>query len=614
MTLTSDAPNVPKGSAPLIPRISGGSLPAHQGLLLFLILLAGAGCLVYLARVTPLSYDGLWHLFIAKHDTWAGVFREQQSVAHPPLYFILLSLACTLGGSPLLYRAVSILAALGSVLLMWRIGRKISAHPLVPVAAAVGFALALPQMLVTVQVRSYALCIFFVLLSFYYYLDLVQLSVPLANVRVTLCFAISLTLALLCHYFAAFFLAAAMAAPLYTAALNAEYRKLLAPFFKRKTRLIFLTFVPIVLFCAYLYLGHAKTFARRLGYISQYYFDRDGPESVLAFVIRTAQNLFNLFSPIEVSKGNDFLVVLLLLVAAVSLAVCFLHPRAPLKKIARGVPLTFALAIAGGLITASLLGVYPFGGPLRQQSILYPFTVLAVITCIERLGDAFRSPRVLKAILVAGMALTAFDTSLELKQYSLSAASLGGSDVEVFRQQFPRSNVVYVDQYSLMYYFGGHHDWNWKSEGLVFPGLRLRKYLIEKDATKIVLLRDQSWWNFDFRSPRLYQTLRRTLSAEGIPRLTVFHVNQTYPENSAGAGKVNEQIRQRAAAAGMDTPRIVVDGKLVFAQFQLTEPNSSGSGGSVDNGVTEGFQSTVVSQTEGGPKLDRLHPATLLSG
>src|SRR5262245_16645886 len=76
---------------------------------LIVILCATALVLFGLAVRQFVSYDGFWHVFIARQETWPDFWREVVGNAHPPLYYLALGVAIkALGTSFLAYRAISI--------------------------------------------------------------------------------------------------------------------------------------------------------------------------------------------------------------------------------------------------------------------------------------------------------------------------------------------------------------------------------------------------------------------------------------------------------------------------------------------------------------------------
>src|SRR3954452_14867103 len=73
-----------------------------------------------------IEYDGYWHVFIAQQDRWPNFWRDIETNAHPPLYFLLLNVVIRFSRSLLAYRSISILTGLLSVALVGYLARKIT--------------------------------------------------------------------------------------------------------------------------------------------------------------------------------------------------------------------------------------------------------------------------------------------------------------------------------------------------------------------------------------------------------------------------------------------------------------------------------------------------------
>ena len=93
---------------------------------------------------------------------WADIYAN----AHPPLYFLLLKAVLHLGHSLLVYRSISILTGVASVYLVGRIALKVTGSNMRAYQSALAYGLALPGIIVSCEVRSYMLSVFFVLVSF----------------------------------------------------------------------------------------------------------------------------------------------------------------------------------------------------------------------------------------------------------------------------------------------------------------------------------------------------------------------------------------------------------------------------------------------------------------
>ena len=110
----------------------------------------------------------------------------------------------------------------------------------------------------------------------------------------------------------------------------------------------------------YSYFSHAARDVTRQMHLASYYFQPSGEESVGSFVLRNLRNTFNVFSP--VSLENEIIVLSLSLVLLTAAFACVIGFRSKEGYVLATVPLIFLVTIAGSLIAASILGLYPFGG------------------------------------------------------------------------------------------------------------------------------------------------------------------------------------------------------------------------------------------------------------
>src|SRR5690348_10054606 len=159
---------------------------------------------LYLAATQFIEYDGYWHVFIAMQDNWQQFQWEYQSNFHPPLFYLLLKLALLFGHNRMVYRAISLLTGVAAVFVIGKIAQKVSLRRETAVVAALAYGLALPAIIISCEVRSYMLSVFFVLVSFYYFLDMVGPAGG-ASGKSRALFALSAILAGYSHYGAFFY-------------------------------------------------------------------------------------------------------------------------------------------------------------------------------------------------------------------------------------------------------------------------------------------------------------------------------------------------------------------------------------------------------------------------
>ncbi len=195
------------------------------------------------------------------------------------------------------------------------------------------------------------------------------------STRAQIAFSAFTVLAFLSHYCAGFFFFACLVAPVFTAFIYSEYRRrLVRQPIRNWFSYVFMS-LPILTVMFYSYFSHAARHVTRQVHLASYYFQPSGEESVGSFVLRNLRNTFNVFSP--VSLENEIIVLSLSLVLLTAAFVCVIGFRPEKGYVLATVPLILLVTIAGSLIAASILGLYPFGGAGRHQFVLYPFMVLS---------------------------------------------------------------------------------------------------------------------------------------------------------------------------------------------------------------------------------------------
>src|SRR5947209_11316218 len=296
---------------------------AHSKLqvrLLILISLAAAIPRTYLGAIQHIDYDGYLHVFIAMQNNWEIFWQECQANFHPPLFFLLLKIMLWFGKSVLACRAISIVTGVGSVFVIRQATKKLSLRHSTPAIAAMAYGFALPSIIISIEVRQYMLCIFFVLASFYYFLDMLD---GRPHLKSRICFAAFASIVIASHYCAFFYVfGCGLVAGIF--GMSSFRHK-----FLRRVVSDFATFLPIVSLGGLMYYIHVRTHAGIANHLLDFYFQPGRGESLTAFLFRNAKYLFNSFSPVEVTTSAEFIVVLAGLVVAAGLTVYVIRRPSP---------------------------------------------------------------------------------------------------------------------------------------------------------------------------------------------------------------------------------------------------------------------------------------------
>lgn len=524
---------------------------------------------LWLSVTRAIDYDGYWHVFVAGQDRWENFIAGVWSNAHPPLFYLLLRGAMAFGRTELSFRLVSLLAGLGAVIagarLAWRVGRNAT----VAVWAAAAFASCFAPVVLSCEVRSYMLALFFILVSFGGYLELLDGSESHRSARATAVFAGGACAAVCSHYFAFLYLLACLLLTAVVATVNPAVRAR-AWHRARSDRGSLAWWGALLALVGGLALVHAAYRAPRLNHLALYMFEPGGREPLTRFLARNLVAEFNLFSPLALATDAPSSAAVGLAAALALAGVWWLRKLRRADRVAALLPaggfLTILLLITG----ASAAGRYPFGGAMRQQSILFPFLVLSASGLAAGVFSKLATvPRALCGIvLFLGLAV---NSARQLPTYeSYYPASFAEADRTLTRS-FPETKLLYTDQFGVVAFFSRRFEWDW-SYRLRVPGdPELLWYRIRRGRETLDVVEDRARWVARLDATPLYRSLRSALRVASSRCLVVYRL---VPSEGAGFGadEPKERIERAARAAGLRLGREVQFGSNRLLEVCLPEP------------------------------------------
>ncbi|HEY3823655.1 MAG TPA: hypothetical protein VGL82_03810, partial [Bryobacteraceae bacterium] len=547
----------------------------RSGLILILITLAAAIPRLILGASQFIEYDGYWHVFIAQQDNWANFWNDVYVNAHPPLYFLLLKAVLHLGRSLLIYRSISLVTGIASVFLMGRIALKVTESNIRAYQTALAYGFALPAIILSCEVRSYMLSVFFVLLSFSYFLDIPESGSRRSEIRPRLGFAAGAILACLSHYFA-FFYAGAAIALLLSRFIMRGYRGQDANW---KAEVA--TSLPVAAVIGTLYVVHAGRLAQIQSHLIAYYYDPNGTEPIAAFLLRNWTNFINLFSPFEITNAAVALGVLILAVVGGVWSATGLQrsseseiPGPPTAAVRVSGTLLITVIMLGAFVLAALAGKYPFGGDLRQQYLLFPFLVLCGAIFVERaalmLSGAVGAQGRLLLNALAIVAIV-WVSAVRYQQYPKVTASVLADRMQIFDRLEPTPAAVFLDQFNLITFFTFHHNWDWSYVKLQQPIAGVDVYRLRRGQQQMLVFRDKTDWNLEPNDSSVYSKLAECLRTEKIGDVSVFSVRQAPPKAPfSDLNQVKHTIVTLANDSAVCVERMTVDQVGWYATFGQT--------------------------------------------
>ncbi|RLE26636.1 MAG: hypothetical protein DRJ65_05080 [Acidobacteria bacterium] len=539
--------------------------------LLVLISIAAGVLMLYFGSIARIEYDGWWHVFIARTSDWSMFWREVYANAHPFLFFVFLKFGSfCLGFSRLAYRSVSILSGVFSVFLIGLIVQKICRERMTPILAAMVFATSTTTVIIANEVRSYMLAGVFFLFSLYFFLDVIE---PGSNrLRSRFFCGAGLVLGVVSHYSLMFIIPVFAVVPLVLMVGDADYRaKTLRGWKGSLTTYLIMLGVPAAVAIEEYYFH-----IRKLGgsakyvYLSRFYYESG--EGLWAYVWRVLVDEINLFVPINLLRTPEVIQVFAVVVLVVGLAVLFRFLRKEGDARAAVVPIVTVVLVCV-LLVVSIQGRYPFGGPLRHQYLVYLVALVSFFLfydrCLIRLSS--RPGRVVVQGLF--LAVLIFSTGYQWLTLKIPRDELGIQAHQMFKDEFPDSSCVYLDQYSLIHFFTNEHRATWNFEKTTEDN-RIDQIRVQKGDREFVILRDRRWQAHPDRA-KVYRDLRSAMEEFGHDQVDIYHRDRV-PRGSALRPRQRREsdplrLEELGKQFGFTLTKVVRPRRGVFVRFELNE-------------------------------------------
>ncbi|HEX4232516.1 MAG TPA: hypothetical protein VHZ07_27895 [Bryobacteraceae bacterium] len=544
---------------------------------IFLLLGIVALCLVPRLILTFkqfISYDGWWHIMVARTGNWRATFEDIRDNAHPPLFYILLHYLVNLGHSRFIYRLGVVVPGLAAIFYVGLIASKLYASRTLAILAAAAFGFSMTMIEISVDVRSYSLSLLFVLAAFYYFTEWLQDAGGRKGAGAFLLFCSLASLGITTEYFAVFFLLASFAAALILYLRYRELRALVSVWLGRYGKIAALSSLIPLLTIAILYRRHIRYLPKFFNHIEAFYWHPHLGASLGAFLLSNLLRDANYFSPLPLSS---VIVLVLLCLALVGLvAVYALQGAYSPRRIAAAMPGLILVLLVCELALFAVAGRYPFGGEMRQQCIVFPFLVLGLFALLDW-ALRVSPPRLLPAAgAIVAVAITAnFAHGWRQIQFA-SESDLFLPPYQRFMEAFPHPRVVFTDQYSSVLYMIGANASHWRFiEKLGKAGLvgvqRIYEFKITSPSgEEQILLRDKDEWNAELGSWYFYDVIANSLRAARVNEADLFFSAHDAADRSPAANQALEgTIRTLASRAGLDAGKIVLYPRDTFLHVNL---------------------------------------------
>ena len=276
--------------------------PRRRRVLLAAISLLAAAPMLYMALNQRLDYDSWWHVFIAREAPWAPFWKDVYINAHPPVFYLLLRAVAELGSERVVYRSLSIVAAVVATYMTGRIATRVLRTSVLALPCALAFGLAMTTVIMASAVRSYMLAVALLLIAFRAYLDLVDPTHGPIATKTRVVFAVALIGAMTTHYAAVFFFGAAATVPCLYSAVDGRYRKWWSERLRTGWTAEIATLIPIAVVVVAAYVAHVFQFRAPMSHVLPFFPDRAEAAAGLIggsrrFLARSIVAEIDLFSP-----------------------------------------------------------------------------------------------------------------------------------------------------------------------------------------------------------------------------------------------------------------------------------------------------------------------------
>lgn len=529
------------------------------------ILIATAALLVWLGARESLGHDCIWHIFIARQDTWNGFWGEVADNAHPPLFYAALRLMIRLFGRSLLaYRAISICATLLSLLLIARIVRQTTANPWMSVLAAAAFGLSATAVEMSLEVRAYAMCVAFLLLAYHIYIEWLSTHPKHFPLGRAVLGGSMLTAAVLTSYSALFFLAAISAVPFLLVFCHRRWRIWMWTTIRHQLLSSALMLGMPLLVALVAILHHARHWGGRMTHVSEFIYNA-ASETVLPFIARTTRTGMLLLSP-EIDERVVLGGGILLLAAGIWLMTQAAFRCRP----------TFASLLIPALmiilnLVAALSGRYPYGGPTRHAYHLFPFLLVALFTVCEHIRRAMPASLARCRLWEITVGLSVFcNCLLWLSNYRMQTEAIGQHQMNTFKKSFGMPPVVLLDQFNFIRFFGHFHDWDWKIEWQLPNERRTGRFWqcwkVSRGDVMFHACRS-SQWQLNLSKPETFADVAACFDVTGAACVTVFREQQEGFASGWDVANAEQFARELGTVHGLQADAVILDKQDLYLSF-----------------------------------------------
>ncbi|SDX20478.1 hypothetical protein SAMN05421783_11715 [Thiocapsa roseopersicina] len=528
-------------------------MSGHESILTLALLTLATLAIGLLFALDPRwGYDEAWHLYLSSVSPWTKALEESLVDAHPPLHHLLLVPMARFGPDPFWFRLPSVLAAVATVPLWYLLLRRLRVVPEMALLGVVLLVTSFAFLELAVSVRSSSFGLLFLTVG----LLAATTLVPRAGSDTTglgtgpkpqpLIAALGLTIAFAFIYSALFVTLGLILALALVWADRAGPRLRQTLKWLRTWRFLDWTALLVwVLGSLSVLLWFAVGYGRGLGTAPPVHLESfilcEG-DSILEFawcgLVGNAGWLMPQFS--ATTLGQTLAVAVFWTAAALVLASALWR-----RDNARSLMVLAAVIATAMVFTAGVAGVYPFGGLMRHQVMLFPLYLIVIVLALDAGWSRLRTPRAQQVVgfAIVGFALLGLYRANALDP--VGEAHTGGMRPEI-------SAALACDSGSTLYV-----------EGQMFyplyaaayaKGIAFRTTLTERDGVPIEIPYGAGWFN-GLISPRDWDVFTMK-DACGTDR-TLIRDRRRWTLPDAPDARLDSQLEALRTSLGVESPQVI---------------------------------------------------------
>jgi hypothetical protein len=466
-------------------------LSYYEYVVLGAMLLSALALQIYWANVWVFGYDEAWNLYYSRIIPFKYSFTELQHNAHPPIHSLLLRPFSYFEYRDIWPRMVSIIPSILTIYFLFLTCRKLNFARPIPYLIVFFLAISHTYINISVSVRAYTLAALFTVVSFYFFIDIVRDVARVNNWRISV-FVASSVLAMWTEYVAVFAVASITASLIVLILVGSIPGK---EAFQRVLKSWWQVLVLISgTVGVYKYFQWTKM-PVEMGHVSDHYLLQGG--SVTGFIKSGLASNLNYFTPIDPGEGPWLYLTVFVLAL---LAGYFLFRYFFIKQDnARSTIVLTLLFLTAILAMAGVFRIYPFGGSMRHQFVLFPFIMLMAAIFADELYGLLKNPW-LKATMISILVVGASFLSIEefsgspIEEYP--SEPFYEEEFTKFKKALKSGQGVYLDSFNHYAFFYLTRDQQWAFRTKIENNVYF--FDLQKNGEKLPVLSDKGIWTIPY--------------------------------------------------------------------------------------------------------------------